>query len=192
MKKMLICFTAGALVIFGLSFAAFAEEDVNFGDKVPEMDSILNTFDPQEASPQAAPESDVPEGYKPRAIIPTAAAPTVEKPKAISMEIRFQKNSHELTRQAREVLDVVGKSFNTDRLRTMQFRIEGYTDASGPESYNLNLSQQRADSVKRYLVRKHDVDSSRLDIVGKGESNFIDPDPYAARNRRVRIVNVGN
>ena len=48
--------------------------------------------------------------------------------------------------------------------------ITGYTDRLGSEKYNQKLSEQRANSVKQYLVGKG-VAADRLNAVGKGESN---------------------
>ncbi len=46
--------------------------------------------------------------------------------------------------------------------------IEGHTDSRGKASYNKRLSQQRADSVKAYLLRKG-VPAGKLNAVGYGE-----------------------
>lgn len=50
--------------------------------------------------------------------------------------------------------------------------ITGYADRLGSEKYNQKLSEERANSVKAYLVG-HGIDSSRLNAVGKGESNPV-------------------
>jgi len=50
-----------------------------------------------------------------------------------------------------------------------RFLIEGHTDDRGRDAYNLNLSNERAASVKNYLT-SHGIDASRLESKGFGES----------------------
>lgn len=50
--------------------------------------------------------------------------------------------------------------------------ITGHTDKSGPESYNIELSQRRAEVVKLYLMRKG-ISASRITADGLGSSQPI-------------------
>jgi len=50
-----------------------------------------------------------------------------------------------------------------------RIRIEGHTDSTGPEEYNLHLSQRRAEAVKQLLVSKV-VYPDRMTAIGFGES----------------------
>lgn len=50
--------------------------------------------------------------------------------------------------------------------------VTGYADRIGSDKYNQKLSERRAMSVKEYLVG-HGVAASRLNAVGKGESNPV-------------------
>ncbi len=68
--------------------------------------------------------------------------------------------------------------------------IEGHTDSRGSDKKNIKLSQQRADSVRTYLISQG-VSSGRISAVGKGESQPIANNKTAegrANNRRVEII----
>lgn len=68
--------------------------------------------------------------------------------------------------------------------------ILGHASSDGADDYNLRLSQQRADSVKSYLIGKG-VQSVRLNAVGFGETQPIADNSTAegrAANRRVEII----
>jgi outer membrane protein OmpA-like peptidoglycan-associated protein len=76
-------------------------------------------------------------------------------------------------------------------------RVEGYTDSKGLASYNARLSEQRAASVKEWLVSKEMFNAATLATQGFGSANPVVPnlkpdgrdDPDARqRNRRVEIV----
>jgi outer membrane protein OmpA-like peptidoglycan-associated protein len=73
-------------------------------------------------------------------------------------------------------------------------RVEGHTDSSGSEEYNLDLSERRAMAVRRLLVERG-VLSDRIEIIGYGESLPIssnDSDSGRQLNRRVEIKIVPN
>ena len=68
--------------------------------------------------------------------------------------------------------------------------IFGHTDSTGPAEYNRDLSERRAGSVARVMVRSG-VSPSRISTVGLGESDPIASNATArgrAQNRRVEIV----
>ncbi len=64
-------------------------------------------------------------------------------------------------------------------------RVEGHTDSTGSESYNLTLSEKRAEAVKNALVQRG-VDPLRIQAIGFGESQPVSSSD--AINRRVNIV----
>lgn len=71
----------------------------------------------------------------------------------------------------------------------INFAVEGYTSNTGGEQMNLRLSQERAESVKRYLMSKG-VAAERITTKGFGEANPIADNNTAEgreANRRVEI-----
>ncbi len=67
--------------------------------------------------------------------------------------------------------------------------VYGYTDTTGSAAYNLNLSQQRAQSVSRYLGSQG-IDPRRMYVTGFGEERPIASNATEAgraQNRRVEI-----
>jgi len=68
--------------------------------------------------------------------------------------------------------------------------VEGHTDSIGSDSYNLKLSQRRANAIKRYMVQKYNFDAKKITAIGYGESRPIaDNGNYQGRqlNRRVEF-----
>jgi len=64
-------------------------------------------------------------------------------------------------------------------------RVEGHTDATGPETYNQQLSERRAEAVANALIQRG-IDPRRIYTAGFGESQTISSSNAA--NRRVNIV----
>ncbi len=112
----------------------------------------------------------------------------VVKPKSVDLVIQFDLDSAKLKEPSKPLLDSLVEAMKNDRLASIQFKVEGHTDAQGSEQHNLRLSQSRAESVITYLVSKG-VENNRLVGEGKGFSELLMPDkPKAAENRRVRIT----
>ncbi len=74
----------------------------------------------------------------------------------------------------------------------LRFRIEGHTDSDGDDAFNLKLSKQRAEAVKRELV-KMGIADSQFESDGFGESKAVDSNTTPegkANNRRVEFVKI--
>lgn len=59
-------------------------------------------------------------------------------------------------------------------LRRYFITVEGFTDQTGSQSYNDQLSRQRANQVISYLVGVHDIPVYRVHVVGLGDQKLID------------------
>ena len=102
----------------------------------------------------------------------------------------FEYNSSDLQSTAVTQLQKLGTLIKRNPKAT--FTVEGYTDSFGPPEYNLDLSQRRADSVKRYLVEIMGIDPAQIDARGYGQTKYrVSPNgsiEEQSPNRRVEIV----
>lgn len=152
------------------------------------------TATPQAAAPAtpAQPNSAALPAPAPVAATP-AANPAVEAAPAapsVSLAIQFEYNSARVSQASYQTLQQLSRALQSPELLDYHFRIEGHTDAKGLAAYNRKLSQSRADEVRRVLVTLG-VAGERLSSIGLGASQLALPSqPYAAENRRVRIVNL--
>lgn len=85
--------------------------------------------------------------------------------------IQFKTNSHEIKPISNPVLNNVVDVLKKNSQYT-KIDINGHTDSTGPEDYNMKLSEKRAEEVKKYLVSKG-VEASRLTPKGFGESQPV-------------------
>ena len=107
--------------------------------------------------------------------------------------IYFKRNSNDLPDQAYEMLDRIA-DFMVHNPQT-NININGYTDSIGAHSYNVSVSQFRANMVKGYLVGKG-VEPIKIKALGLGPKNPIasnETDKGRQMNRRVEIeLNIDN
>ena len=101
---------------------------------------------------------------------------------AMGAKVPFELNKADLGNKVTKVLDIVVGIMN--KYPTTSFVIEGHTDTSGPKVFNQKLSENRAGSVKDYLVNAG-IASERLSAVGYGE----DKPSSSNKTRKGRIAN---
>jgi len=120
------------------------------------------------------------------------AAIVKDKPK-IDLEINFDYNSADISAKSLPSVQALGRALTNNDLKGSTFVVAGHTDAAGGEGYNQDLSERRADAIKRYLVDKYGINGTDLVTVGYGKSKLKDPSqPMAEVNRRVQVVNMEN
>lgn len=120
------------------------------------------------------------------------AAIVTDKPK-IDLEINFDYNSTEISARSLASVEALGRALSNSDLKGSTFVVAGHTDAAGGEGYNQDLSERRADSIKRYLIDKYGINGTDLVTVGYGKSKLKDPNqPMSDANRRVQVVNMEN
>jgi outer membrane protein OmpA-like peptidoglycan-associated protein len=113
-----------------------------------------------------------------------------DKP-SFDVKINFDFGSDKIGPPAARAVDEVGKALSNSKLTGNTFIIAGHTDGKGSDTYNRELSERRAESVKSYLIDKYKIPAANLIAVGYGKTMLKDPsDPFAPDNRRVQIVNM--
>ena len=119
---------------------------------------------------------------------------TIAKAKpTIDLEITFDYNSAQISQKSLPSVQALGRALTSADLKGSTFIVAGHTDAAGTDAYNQDLSERRADSIKRYLTDKYGIASNDLVTVGYGKSKLKDPSqPLAEVNRRVQVVNTEN
>ena len=111
----------------------------------------------------------------------------------IDLEITFDYNSADISTKSLSSVQALGKALTNPDLKGSTFVVAGHTDAAGGEAYNQDLSERRADSIKRYLTGKFSIAPADLVTVGYGKSKLKNQaNPLAEVNRRVQVVNMAN
>lgn len=105
-------------------------------------------------------------------------------------KVRFGFEQAALSDEARAELDRFAQELKEEN-ENVYIEIQGHTDSSGPDEYNLMLAEERAESVRRYLSLEHDVPLHRMATISYGESAPVADNSTRegrAQNRRVSLV----
>lgn len=105
-------------------------------------------------------------------------------------KIRFDFDKADPTPSGVETLAAFASDLKS-RNEDVFIEVQGHTDATGSEAYNLALGEKRAESVRRYLSREHGIALHRMSVISYGESSPIaDNATREGRsvNRRVGLI----
>jgi OOP family OmpA-OmpF porin len=132
---------------------------------------------------------------------PTAPAPVEDtSPKLaelkagrieIKEQVQFASSKSEILAGSFPLLEQVVKILE-EHPELTRLRIGGHTDSRGPRDYNVKLSRDRAESVRRFLIERG-VEPSRLEAQGYGPDQPIDTNETAAgrqKNRRTEFISI--
>ena len=142
---------------------------------------------PAEVAPvvMAAPVAPAPVPEAQPAAEEEVISPTVQH---IEGTVRFAFDRADVSRRHRRFLGEVVARFNSQP-PSVRIRVEGFADDVGSEAYNRELSTRRAQNVRALLIDLG-VPSARIEVVGHGKQNPLDPRPTTAAkalNRRVEF-----
>jgi outer membrane protein OmpA-like peptidoglycan-associated protein len=135
-------------------------------------------------------ESGDPAGAPGRRGCPRPSVVVEEKRLALEEAIQFEHRQATLSEASIPLLEAIAGALR-GHPELLLVRIEGHTDDSGDEAFNLQLSRQRAEAVRRWLVERGRVEPGRLQAEGFGRSRPLtsnESEEGRRKNRRVQLV----
>lgn len=151
---------------------------------------------PAQVAVTPAPAYVAPAAPSPMYVAPAGPAPAYVAPAAAPMPrqklvlhgVNFDLD--EATLRPEDIASIDRDVASLDTWGNVNIEVAGHTDSGGSDEYNMVLSQQRAETVRNYLIGKG-IAADRLSAKGYGEfqpiaSNATDEDRF--ENRRVELV----
>ncbi len=137
-------------------------------DKCPDQPETFNGFEDEDGCPDAV---------------------ILKKDETITLDnIYFKSGKADLVETSFPILDKVKRIFIDNP--GIEIRIEGHTDSQGADAFNKKLSQQRAETVMKYLVNNLGIPQSQLSAMGFGEERPVADNRTnegRAKNRRIEF-----
>ncbi len=133
-------------------------------------------------------------GQGPRAITKVVSISRIPARKAdetvVVRDILFDFDSSHLARKgSTQALDDMAKRL-TNSPNIKKIIVEGHTCTMGSDEYNADLSQKRAETIKKWLVDKYQINPEKIEAIGFGQSQPVASNKTATGrelNRRVEF-----
>jgi outer membrane protein OmpA-like peptidoglycan-associated protein len=178
-----------------LAYAAPSRSETSFS-----RDDIVN----QLSRFDSAPELDIPalkqktlersrirSRNEPEASKRTPIAPELSSLPGFNVDIQFDTDTPIVRPESYQTIGRIADALVNSTLLPYQFLIVGHIESTGRRDSNVILSQRRADAVRDILVNTFKISSKRLQSVGLGEEQLLDPArPNAPVNNQTQIMTV--
>lgn len=116
-------------------------------------------------------------------------APDLAKLPAFTTAIEFDDDTPIVQPASYQTIGRVGDALVHASLLPYTFLIVGHVESNGKREANVILSQRRADAVRDVLVNTFKISAKRIQSIGLGEEQLLDPaHPTAAANGQLQIL----
>jgi peptidoglycan-associated lipoprotein len=102
---------------------------------------------------------------------------------------KFTVSKYDLSKEAKEALDAFAERLKSEN-KNVYLEIQGHTDSTGSDAYNMQLGHDRAEAVRRYL-NKQGVALNRMSTISYGAAEPVESNKTKdgrAKNRRVVVI----
>ena len=118
-----------------------------------------------------------------------AIAPELAKLPSYNVDILFDADTPIVRPESYQTLGRIADTLVNSTLLNYAFLIVGHVESTGRRENNVLLSQRRADAIRDILINTFKISSKRLQSVGLGEEQLLDPArPNAPVNNQIQIM----
>jgi OmpA-OmpF porin, OOP family len=183
---------AALLVCAGLSAPARAQtatrddiiSQLNHFDNPPALDLLALRTQTQERSKIRSRNEPPPQKRPP-------IAPDLMTLQAFNADIQFDVDTPIVRPESYQTIGRIADAMVHSSLLPYSFLIVGHIEANGKREPNVTLSQRRADAIRDILVNTFKISAKRLQSIGLGEEQLLDPArPTAQVNQQIQIFTI--
>ena len=189
----LLGFAVGALLAMAIAPSARAQSTVTRDDIINRLNHLdaAPTLEIAALRPQVMERSksrgrnEPPPQKRPPIAPELAALPT------FNVDIQFDPDTPVVRPDSYETVGRIADAMVQSTMLPFTFLIVGHIESNGRRENNVILSQRRADSIRDILVNTFKISTKRLQTVGLGEEQLLDPArPTAPVNQQIQIMTI--
>ncbi len=118
-------------------------------------------------------------------------APELLSPPGFNVDIQFDTDTPIVRPQSYETIGRIADALVHAKMLPYSFLIVGHIEANGKRESNAILSQRRADAIRDILVNTFKISAKRIQAIGLGEEQLLDPPhPTASVNQQMQVLTV--
>jgi len=118
-------------------------------------------------------------------------APDLASLPTFNVDIQFDPDTPVVRPESYETVGRIADAMVQSTMLPYSFLIVGHIESNGKRESNVILSQRRADSIREILVNTFKISTKRLQTIGLGEEQLLDPArPTAPVNQQIQIMTI--
>jgi OmpA-OmpF porin, OOP family len=118
-------------------------------------------------------------------------APDLMSLPALNVDIQFDVDTPIVRPESYQTVGRIADAMVNSALLPYSFLVVGHIEANGKREANVTLSQRRADAIRDILVNTFKISAKRLQSIGLGEEQLLDPArPNAPVNQQIQIITI--